>query len=472
MYTQIPGQKQQIYTQNYAPGLKTTNVVLPNQAQYQYQMQYNIPQGTPVQMQIPGDKRKTFTPGQYQREQIGYPKGQPVPQQPIKEQVQGNKKLIYSHSPYQNPQLNLNPMPGHPQHHHQNPYQPPQYIQHQHHNQTQLHHQPQIQTNPAAYAYPQPQVQPQIHNNQAQPNPQPQAQPQMQNNQIQPHMENPQINNNNANMKKTATLMTVNTLANLPYSEYPKAEYSHKPFYNISGYAFNSYNGKVRSYNEDRTKIVVDFQKTLVVNGKQITPRISYFGVFDGHGGKGCSDFLRDNLHNYLFNSNYFPAYPIQAVKEAFIIAEQEFFKKAYDSKRNALIDQSGSCALIMLIINDMLYAINLGDCRALMSTDTGTNLLQITRDHKPNDPIEKIRIEQSGAKVYYANKVNVNGKEVELKEKDYGEGFKFPYRIAPGGIAVSISYYFIIIYLGFKNYWRLLCKIKAIRRNSRSFKC
>ena len=74
MYTQIPGQKQQIYTQNYVPGLKTTNVVLPNQAQYQYQMQYNIPQGTPVQMQVPGDKRKTFTPGQYQREQIGYPK--------------------------------------------------------------------------------------------------------------------------------------------------------------------------------------------------------------------------------------------------------------------------------------------------------------------------------------------------------------------------------------------------------------
>jgi len=425
MYTQIPGQKQQAYTQNYVPGQQNPNVILPNQVQYQ--MQYNIPQGAPVQMHIPGDKRKTFTPGQYQREQIGYPKGQPLPQQPIKNQGQGNKKLIYSHNPYQNPQLNLNP--GNPQHHHHNPYPPqqhnPQNIQPQHHNQTQLHPQTQIQTNPQTYT-----------------NPLPQPQTQMQNNQIQPQMENPQINNNKDNMKKTATLMTVNTLANLPYSEYPKAEYSHKPFYNISGYAFNSYNGKVRSYNEDRTKIVVDFQKTLVVNGKQITPRISYFGVFDGHGGKGCSDFLRDNLHNYLFNSNYFPAYPIQAVKEAFVIAEQEFFKKAYDSKRNALIDQSGSCALIMLIINDILYAINLGDSRALMSTDTGTNLLQITRDHKPNDPIEKRRIEQSGAKVYYANKVNVNGKEVELKEKDYGEGFKFPYRIAPGGIAVSIFFY------------------------------
>lgn len=56
MYNQIPGQKQQVYTQNYVPGVQNTNVVLPNQVQYQ--MQYNIPQGTPVQMQIPEDKGK------------------------------------------------------------------------------------------------------------------------------------------------------------------------------------------------------------------------------------------------------------------------------------------------------------------------------------------------------------------------------------------------------------------------------
>ena len=95
-----------------------------------------------------------------------------------------------------------------------------------------------------------------------------------------------------------------------------------------------------------------------------------------------------------------------------------------------------------------MLYAINLGDCRALFSSDSGTHLLQITRDHKPNDPIEKRRIEQHGAKVYYANKVNLNGKEVELKEKDYGEGFTFPYRISPGGIAVRFFIFIFNFYL------------------------
>ena len=95
-----------------------------------------------------------------------------------------------------------------------------------------------------------------------------------------------------------------------------------------------------------------------------------------------------------------------------------------------------------------MLYAINLGDCRALLSSDSGTNLFQITRDHKPNDPIEKRRIEKCGAKVYYANKANVNGIEVTLKEKDYGEGFTFPYRISPGGIAVRFFIFIFNFYL------------------------
>ena len=32
-------------------------------------------------------------------------------------------------------------------------------------------------------------------------------------------------------------------------------------------------------------------------------PQVFYFGVFDGHGGNECSDFLREELHSYLENS-------------------------------------------------------------------------------------------------------------------------------------------------------------------------
>ena len=101
-------------------------------------------------------------------------------------------------------------------------------------------------------------------------------------------------------------------------------------------------------------------------------------------------------------------------------------------------MDNSGSCALIALIINDILYAINLGDSRALYSRDGGKEYFQITRDHKPNDEKEKARIEKAGGKVYYANKTVVNGKEVILKEEQFGKGFTFPYRLDPSGLAVS----------------------------------
>ena len=234
--------------------------------------------------------------------------------------------------------------------------------------------------------------------------------------------------------KKSATLMTVNSLANIPYNEYPIAEYSNKPFFNICGYGSNSYNGKIKDYNEDMNKNIVNFQKKVAVNNS--IPNISYFGIFDGHGGDKCSKFLKDNLDKFLFNSPNFPANPIESIRNAFKTAEYQFYQTAVQNGK--LVDRSGSCALIALIINDVVYAINLGDSRALYSRDGGKEYYQITRDHKPNDEKERNRIEKAGGKVYYANKTYINGKEVTLKEEQYGKGFTFPYRLEPSGLAVS----------------------------------
>jgi len=40
-------------------------------------------------------------------------------------------------------------------------------------------------------------------------------------------------------------------------------------------------------------------------------PKCSFFGIYDGHGGSSCADFLRDNLHQSVikiinnFNNKY-----------------------------------------------------------------------------------------------------------------------------------------------------------------------
>ena len=241
----------------------------------------------------------------------------------------------------------------------------------------------------------------------------------------------------NKNYKKTASLMTVNSLAGLNYKDFPTAEFSTQPFYNISGYACNTYNGKRKSTNEDKIKTRYKIEKNYKASGKDYKAYISYLGLFDGHGGEACSNLLKKELDEILFSQTMFPNNVKESIKETFKSAEKKF--KHLAIKNGNLIDRSGSCALIALIINDTLYAINLGDSRGLYSRNAGQEFYQISRDHKPNDEKENARIIKAGGSVYYANKEFVNGVEITLNEEQVCPGYKFPYRLSPSGLAVSI---------------------------------
>jgi protein phosphatase 2C family protein 2/3 len=61
----------------------------------------------------------------------------------------------------------------------------------------------------------------------------------------------------------------------------------------------------MRDYNEDRISIVLDLKKNIDPKSNQSntmnsSKKISFFAVFDGHGGATCAEFLRDNLHNFV----------------------------------------------------------------------------------------------------------------------------------------------------------------------------
>ena len=236
--------------------------------------------------------------------------------------------------------------------------------------------------------------------------------------------------------QKKASLLDFHSLASLPFKNYYPAEFSPKPFHVISGYGYNSY---YNNYHESRIKVQYKVLKNFVTNKNEYRAPISYFGIFDGHGGDKCCQFLKENLDGILFNQTMFPNNVIESIKETFKSAESKF--KSFAVQNGKLIDKSGSCILIALMVNDIFYVINLGDSRALYSRDGGKEFYQVTRDHKPNDPKEKARIEKAGGKVYYANKTVINGVEVTLKEEQFGPGFKFPYRLSPSGLAVSLIY-------------------------------
>ena len=65
------------------------------------------------------------------------------------------------------------------------------------------------------------------------------------------------------------------------------------------------------------------------------------------------------------------------------------------------IVERSGSCAICVLIVGDMCFVANVGDSRALMSADGGNYVVDLSRDHKPNDEYEQKRIQDNGGKIY-----------------------------------------------------------------------
>ena len=95
---------------------------------------------------------------------------------------------------------------------------------------------------------------------------------------------------------------------------------------------------------------------------------------------------------------------------QGFQTAEEEFITKIALSSNNQIQDRSGSCAIILLIIgklnkfiilDDDCYIANVGDSRAIMSTNAGTKMIVLSTDHKPNNEDEKKRIISEGGKIY-----------------------------------------------------------------------
>lgn len=67
----------------------------------------------------------------------------------------------------------------------------------------------------------------------------------------------------------------------------------------VRAYAANTNRGIIRNYNEDRVSIILNILKPQNRMGEE-WPKCSFFGVFDGHGGNACADYLRDNLHQFV----------------------------------------------------------------------------------------------------------------------------------------------------------------------------
>ena len=86
----------------------------------------------------------------------------------------------------------------------------------------------------------------------------------------------------------------------LTFKDYIGAKSSKKSKGMIKAYAANTYKGLVRDYNEDRVSIILNIARPKDLKKGNMWPVCSFFGVYDGHAGSACADFLRDNLHHFV----------------------------------------------------------------------------------------------------------------------------------------------------------------------------
>ena len=182
----------------------------------------------------------------------------------------------------------------------------------------------------------------------------------------------------------------------------------------IKGYAYNTNKGNIRNYNED----TICVQK---INSK-IDQIFYFFGIFDGHGGKGCSSYLQDNLHKHIQD------FSAENLKEAIYNSENEFLTKYAIDINNNLKDTSGSCGVIAIIKHNKLIIANIGDSRIILFKN-GKLFFQ-TEDHKPNTEREKERIKNSGGQVYQSQSL------IPIYQK-----INLPWRVLPGRLSVSRTF-------------------------------
>lgn len=145
-----------------------------------------------------------------------------------------------------------------------------------------------------------------------------------------------------------------------------------------------------RPYMEDTHICIPDLSKNFSNKLPGEDP-VSFYGVFDGHGGKGASHFVRDNLPRIIVDDANFPLELEKVVTRSFMETDAAFARScALESGLS-----SGTTALTAMIFGRSLLVANAGDCRAILSRHGLA--FEMSKDHRPCYEKERVRIESLG---------------------------------------------------------------------------
>lgn len=171
-------------------------------------------------------------------------------------------------------------------------------------------------------------------------------------------------------------------------------------------------------------------------------PSVCLFGIFDGHSGTACSNYLKTNLQSLISKERdvFYGASNdkvCEAICRVFLAADSSFADYFFSANRkhgdrsSVVLPTPGSTACIGILNKDMLYVANVGDSRAVLGRVNNADLsvfhVDLSKDHKPSRTSETMRILSAGGSVQ-ASHISSNKCLVSVG----------PLRVWPGGLSVS----------------------------------
>ena len=167
-----------------------------------------------------------------------------------------------------------------------------------------------------------------------------------------------------------------------------------------------------------------------------LLPNQQFYGIFDGHLGnfasKYAASFLYEEVAMRLVNWTTTPwisnssdndrnELVTKSITEAFAAVHEKFLTAITTRGRPTFMDQSGTTATALLVTNDSIVIMSLGDSRAVLSTrrqllshDSSSNssksvqwelvAKQLTKDHVASDPEEREMVERRGGHIIVTN--------------------------------------------------------------------
>ncbi|CDR95008.1 serine threonine phosphatase 2C containing protein, putative [Babesia bigemina] len=200
-----------------------------------------------------------------------------------------------------------------------------------------------------------------------------------------------------------------------------------------------------RKAQEDRFIVVPN----LGTNGNQV----AFFGVFDGTVGHFASDTIQKIIVRHLVSTDVWaalmrqldvgeddkttiPALAVLAVSKMYSNADAELLELCRKQDNH----YSSCTSVTVLLVNDYTIVAHVGDSRVSLCYEEGGQVLArfVTTDHKPNMPVERRRIQDSGGSVQYLsshhNKPFLRGGDFLARKAKGDQPMQIQYSRAFGG--------------------------------------